>query len=117
MISLEKEDALIDDAIAAVESMLAPCSERAVITALALVGETLNQPVPADRVLDIYQRILGKLPPDLLRLAIERLLMEYCWPRFPAPADFYKQVDAEMKDREYLLSKLRHHKKRIQLLS
>ncbi len=67
---------------------------------LDLVTETLQVEIPSEAATEIYYSILRDIPPDLLMRSAKEVLKKHVYPTMPKPADFYRAVEGEIKQRE-----------------
>lgn len=71
-------------------------------TAIALAWPTMLPGAPR-----LYVAALADVPPDLLALALDRLVRDWRWPRLPAPADIRATIAEELSRRKLRLTRLR----------
>ena len=65
-----------------------PCKREDVAMALEIIASTFQCKVPEDIGLTQYFNILEKYPTFIINECVNRLLVEYKYPRLPVPRDF-----------------------------
>jgi len=77
-----------------------PRSHVAVV--LEYLREVLQAQAPSEAALSAYIDILEDVPPDLLRLAGQRVLRTQTYRTLPLPAEILRHVESELGERRVL---------------
>lgn len=92
------------------KASLAPASSEEMAIFLGMLNETagaLAWPQLLPGAPRIYVAALADVPPDLLALALNRLIRDWKWPRLPTPADIRATIAEELSRRKLRLTRLR----------
>ena len=93
-------DDRLEDAISVLEASLAKSEIPEIARMLDMVTETLQVDLPSEAATEIYYSILRDIPADLLMRSAKEVLKNHVYPTMPKPADFYKAVEADIKQRQ-----------------
>ena len=102
-------------AIDEAQRALAPAGGQEAAKMVDLVAETFDVPAPKERRLEIYCRILGELPVDLLHTATKRVLQNHRYKSLPLPNDWLRQVEPDLNKRRNRVARFETARSKLDL--
>jgi hypothetical protein len=111
----DRHDGNLISAIDEARRSLEPAGGQEAAKMVDLVAETFDVPPPQDRRLEVYCRILGELPVDLLHAATKRVLQSHRYKSLPLPNDWLRQVEPDLTRRKNRLARLETAQKKLDM--
>lgn len=108
-------DEAIEAAIAEVQRELMPAGNGEAARMVEMVAVALQVATPNELGMQVYMRILGELPADLLHEATKRVLERHTISKLPTPGEWRQAVADELSNRRADVNRLRHYKGKVQL--